>query len=47
MDSTIVTNYRSLSVGIKVDVPLERLTVVTVGLVFWQLIVIFGGKIGR
>lgn len=46
MDAKIVTNYSSFNIGFRVDVPVERLTMVTVGFMFWSVLIIFGGKFG-
>ncbi|MDM5264775.1 hypothetical protein PF327_11270 [Sulfurovum sp. XTW-4] len=47
IDATILTNYRSINIGIRVDIPHEKITIITVNFMFWSLMIIFGAKIGR
>ncbi len=45
-DILLFTNYRSLALGLKIEVPHEKVTLVTVSVVFWSVMVIIGAKYG-
>jgi len=47
MDIGLVANYDSMGVGINVDLPHEKVTVLRFTLAFWTLLILFGATIQR
>lgn len=45
-DILFFTNYRSLALGLKIEVPHEKVTLITISVAFWSVMVIIGAKYG-